>query len=32
MAINTGLSSSSNTTQDGQLAIGQQTEVVQSQL
>ena len=31
-AINTGLSSSSNTTQDGQLAIGQQIEVFQNQL
>ena len=31
-AINTGLSSSSNTTQNGQFAIGQQIEVFQSQL
>ena len=31
-AINTGLSSSSNTTQDRQFAIGQQIEVFQSQL
>ena len=31
-AINTGLSSSSNTTQDAQLAIGQQIGVLQTQL